>query len=358
MGSPRTIRFTAWWATLVTAPLAWGHGLPLDVTVREGQVRPFELDGRPIFDMGEFTQPAGTPLLLSDNPGFGVTNRANGVVVGETLGFDVTSHLVYWDGSEVSGTDAELMLVSPSGDSQYAVRADSSPQSGLELGTYDGRRFWDAHGLFTLTPETAEPGLYGVRIRLTSSLHEPSGNFLLPFVYDPLMQWEAEELHAARLLLEQTFAGPLGDLNADGLASLSDLDLLCSQVGQSSADLRFDLDADGSVAEGDVQWWHDAHQVLVGDSNLDGQVGFEDFLALSNYFGRPPADIAGWSAGDFNCDQAVNFTDFLLLANHFGERAAASVPEPSAHHLLVLTLAFLTAGRRRKRAFVESNHGE
>ena len=48
--------------------------------------------------------------------------------------------------------------------------------------------------------------------------------------------------------------------------------------------------------------------------NLDGNVAFDDFLALSAQFGSE----GGWGEGDFDGSGQVDFDDFLLLSAFFG----------------------------------------
>lgn len=81
-----------------------------------------------------------------------------------------------------------------------------------------------------------------------------------------------------------------------------------------------DVDMDGNLdvisvsRENDGMYWH--HNRLIGDVDDDGEVGFADFLALSQNFGK--AADAVWEDGDFNADDEVDFTDFLLLSQNFG----------------------------------------
>ena len=56
---------------------------------------------------------------------------------------------------------------------------------------------------------------------------------------------------------------------------------------------------------------------MVGDSNLDGEVNFQDFLVLANNFGRTDAAFAD---GDFDENGTVDFVDFLALSQNFGRR--------------------------------------
>ena len=55
-------------------------------------------------------------------------------------------------------------------------------------------------------------------------------------------------------------------------------------------------------------------RTVPGDTNLDGDVDFADFLQLSQWFQHGTT----WSHGDFNLDGAVGFDDLLILADQFG----------------------------------------
>ena len=52
-----------------------------------------------------------------------------------------------------------------------------------------------------------------------------------------------------------------------------------------------------------------------GDTNLDGEVDFADFLVLSNNFGKTVDAV--WADGDFDGDGKVEFADFLILSGNF-----------------------------------------
>ena len=122
---------------------------------------------------------------------------------------------------------------------------------------------------------------------------------------------------------------------------------------------EFQLTADGSIFRDHVengQFITVSHlldtvvitnlQALAGDVDGDGQVVFEDFLAMAANFGL----AADWTGGDFTGDGLVLFPDFLALSENFGGSApAASVPEPSA--LCLVFFGFIGAlGRRQRRA--------
>lgn len=111
-----------------------------------------------------------------------------------------------------------------------------------------------------------------------------------------------------------------GDFTGDGELTVDDLDLLCAfahRDGASAEDIEiYDLDGDDAVGASDVDVWiADIANTARGDLDLDGSVGFLDFLKFASNFGSIDAV---YSEGDINCDGEVTFTDFLVLAENFG----------------------------------------
>ena len=109
-----------------------------------------------------------------------------------------------------------------------------------------------------------------------------------------------------------------GDFNDDGLLDANDLDALFARLGSAVPEEldAFDLNRNHQIDQRDIDLWvvHSARTAL-GDTNLDGVVGFGDFLALSGNFGRTDAT---WRDGDFNGDGVVDFFDYLTLSRNFG----------------------------------------
>ena len=138
-----------------------------------------------------------------------------------------------------------------------------------------------------------------------------------------------------------------GDFNLSGALDGVDVDLLSEVVQAGSHLASFDLTNDNLVDEADrVHWVTVLAGTFFGDTDLDKNVGFPDFLTLSSNFGGP----GGWALGDFDGDRQVAFGDFLRLSNNFGNVAAAEpVPEPHLTMLwLVLWAGWLIRMRRRR----------
>jgi len=93
----------------------------------------------------------------------------------------------------------------------------------------------------------------------------------------------------------------------------------------------------------------------LGDLDLDGTVGFSDYLTLLGNFGTSGAFYV---QGDVDYDGGVGFSDYLTLLGNFGfsgladgglaPSAFTAVPEPSVASVIP---AALLAARRRRKAF-------
>lgn len=139
----------------------------------------------------------------------------------------------------------------------------------------------------------------------------------------------------------------LSVLNGDHVFDSKDIDDLTDAIDTSNG--RYDLNADGIVDGADRDSLiGDVFGTVAGDADLDGDVDFQDFLALANGFGQEN----GWAGGDFDGDGQTAFLDFLALANSFGQTSAAadtqSVPEPVSGLLLLVGVTGLLSLRRRR----------
>jgi hypothetical protein len=136
-------------------------------------------------------------------------------------------------------------------------------------------------------------------------------------------------------------------LNGDGRFDVTDIDDLVNAFG--SAALSFDLDGDGGVDANDKALLiSEVFRTVSGDTDLDRDVDFADFLGLSAAFG---SQGNGWGAGDFDGNGRTDFPDFLAMSSNFGALPAAAVPEPDAGaHLIAALGASLLLLRRRHRS--------
>lgn len=142
---------------------------------------------------------------------------------------------------------------------------------------------------------------------------------------------------------------PEGDFTGDSLVELEDANVFCTAMSRQEVAPAFNLVGDSSLKDEDLSRMLDVGKRRRGDADWDGSVGFSDFLRLSGNFGQKGT----LGNGDTNCDGEVSFGDFLTLSGNFGETtiattAAATVPEPASHILLVLAALGIrlgTAGR-------------
>ncbi len=157
-----------------------------------------------------------------------------------------------------------------------------------------------------------------------------------------------------RSLLKAGKSGLAGIMSSAGAATTTDKKAL--GYAQVTAAGNFDGQ---SVANGDVI----VKYTLVGDTDLNGNVNFDDLLALAQHYGSTSTT---WSGGDFTYDGTTNFDDLLALAQNYSKTALNStqqsalgasfsadfalamslVPEPAS--ISALSLAGLSVLRRRR----------
>jgi hypothetical protein len=158
-----------------------------------------------------------------------------------------------------------------------------------------------------------------------------------------------------------TIEGPQtvpGDFNEDGTLDAADIDALTSAVKQSSNDLKFDLDASGTVDHEDRRVWiEDLKRTFFGDSNLDLQFDSGDFVVVfvAGQYEDVDERNSTWASGDWNGDCEFDSGDFVLAftsgAYEQGPRAAVaavSVPEPAGlAPIIVASLVVWYRARKR-----------
>jgi hypothetical protein len=126
------------------------------------------------------------------------------------------------------------------------------------------------------------------------------------------------------------------DFNNDGLIDCVDIDSLVMEIVEGTHNPTFDMTGDGVVDTADLDEWRvqggaanlpSGNPYLVGDANLDGGVGGQDFIRWNaNKF----TSVAAWCSGDFTADRMVDEADFFLWNDNkfMSSESVSAVPEP------------------------------
>lgn len=228
---------------------------------------------------------------------------------------------------------------------------DQMQQDGGSVFRYDAE----------VDPFTLEPGTYWISIQaqlMFLSNENPEWTWVLGTEGDSLLYSYDEAFDTpgsqpglpftrdtAFSLIGNEFLA--GDFDTNGALEAADIDLLADAIRNATMDLKYDVNGDGSVTEADHLFWVETLKgTYPGDANLNLEVEFSDFLALSRNFDME----GGWAQGNFDLDTEVLFGDFLDLSRNFGkgEAVAAAVPEPHGISLLMMAMAGLLIVRRRR----------
>lgn len=128
------------------------------------------------------------------------------------------------------------------------------------------------------------------------------------------------------------------DLNGDLACTAKDIDDLVLALG--TADPRFDLDKNGTVALVDHGIWVEQYQhTWYGDANLDGQFTSADLVLVfqRGAYESPLTVVVGWSDGDWNGDGQFSSSD---LVRAFQDGGYESGPRPAKKALSAMDAAF------------------
>lgn len=153
------------------------------------------------------------------------------------------------------------------------------------------------------------------------------------------MNWDARSNESSVQTIEA--AAVLSDVNHDLRFDGRDIDTMTQALAESAFNPMLDMNGDGRLG------WND-REILIyellgtvpGDTDVNWQVNFADFLNLSAHFGQP----GGWAQGDFDGSGNVEFADFLSLSSNFAVALPANierVPEPRV--AIIDLMAWLTA---------------
>ena len=170
------VLFTLCLGPICSPGLAWGHGIPIDLSLHSGKLST---------DHQVYTSTANLiagVIVQTDLPGFGVTSSANNVPAHLQIGVDVLDKLYYWNGTDLADPTASLLV-----ENQFAhsvtVTGSTAFQPGISVGTYNGSLGWHAHLFYVLEPLPVSHGAYGLLMSATASGVENSDPFLIVFNY-------------------------------------------------------------------------------------------------------------------------------------------------------------------------------
>jgi len=208
-------------------------------------------------------------------------------------------------------------------------------------------------GTITTTPGALVAGfeVLDIVLELPVEFSEPFDIPNVPFLGTVTANFSGGgTLRASGSLQIPIVSGLACDFDADGDCEIDDLDALYSEI------------AAGTATSADIVGWladasdpsntgllNPADELVLGDVDLDGDVGSTDLGLLLNQFNSTSGP--GWSGGDLNADLNVDSTDLGLLLNEFGHASAAAsaVPEPSSPCLVAFFCAWLTLAFRRRK---------
>lgn len=159
---------------------------------------------------------------------------------------------------------------------------------------------------------------------------------LAPGQYRSLLDGSQVTDSAGQSMLSDLLIGPItvaiqGDANLDGRVDFEDFVIVSNGFGKTNVGwTEGDFDGSGGVDFSDfIQLANHFGQSLSvpiesipGDTNLDGRVEFVDFILLALNFGNPGSR---WIEGDFNGDESIDFADFISLTSNFGGTIASDV---------------------------------
>lgn len=109
--------------------------------------------------------------------------------------------------------------------------------------------------------------------------------------------------------------------NEGGTGTFGESQPIDSGAGSSEL-MTGDVDGDGDIdvvvtgpLPGSITWYEsDLNDRVLGDTDGNGIVDFEDFVRFAANFGR--RDVT-WRDGDFDCDGTITLSDFLVFMEHF-----------------------------------------
>ncbi|MCA9168661.1 MAG: pentapeptide repeat-containing protein, partial [Planctomycetales bacterium] len=158
---------------------------------------------------------------------------------------------------------------------------------------------------------------------------------------------------------------PLGDMDANDVLDIADVDLLMKVIRLQADSLlgwlfpMFNVSNDADVDTADLGMWvHDLKHTWFGDANLDGGFNSSDLVIIfqAGEYEDEVENNSTWATGDWNADGDFTTSDLVVAFQdggyEQGPRAALSaVPEPNGLlSLLIGLMGLLLRARPGPRA--------
>jgi len=159
--------------SVVSSPMAFGHGIPIDVSV--------DGSNRLTTNLEVYESAFGGSIRTTDLPGISVSTTANGVDAFDQIGLQILQELLFFDGTNLVPATGSVLIENPELSDSRSVNSATGLLGSLYWGEYHGGNNWHEHGQFTLQPSSSPVGAYGLVGRITSpdDHHLPSRSFLI-----------------------------------------------------------------------------------------------------------------------------------------------------------------------------------
>lgn len=203
---------------------------------------------------------------------------------------------------------------------KLAIPVSSYEEAGVWVVGEEGEEFWVAaehqHGLHVF-----DVSLEAESFEFVGAVSHPSqvqrsvrvGDALYSISMDTFLAHDLNDLE--NQLGKIYYLPPANGGVIPKSPSPEDIDRLFEEAANADNDREFDIDGNSLVNTDDVAFVVEAVvDTHFGDTDLDGDVDFEDFLTLSANFGQQ----GEWADGDFDGDGEINFADFVVLSKNFG----------------------------------------
>ncbi len=300
---------------------------------------------------GNDTAVTATPLGVATlNQPLVIGSDASRTTVAETatdfVSIDDDSDVDYWSFTTVAPGTVTIQL-EPLGPT-YNEGPQNEPQSPYDTSSFSDLavQLFDSDGVTQLAVDNS--GGPGDPDQISQAVLPSGGEFFVR------VSGAADNIQMYELSIDLTSQTFVGDFDGNGIYDCADVDSLVGEIASGLDTPSFDINADGTVDQQDLdRWLAEAGAVnnssgspyLLGDANLDGIVDVSDRNVWNS---AQFTSGAGWCGGDFNASGSTDVTDLnIWTTNKFrSSDSVMLVPEPTGLQLMLLAPVALLALRK------------